>query len=74
MTENNGWNRYELLVLQELKELRETCEQLEKGQEALNGEFIALKTERRIGLYVGGLILPAVVALVFTWVGRKFGF
>lgn len=74
MAENNGWSEHKLLVLESLERLEEMCKEIKESQVTMNNEFIALKTEGRVAKYFGGgVVLPAVVAIGVSWVGRKLG-
>lgn len=72
--EENGWDEHKLLVLAALKRIEEQQNGLMGQFQELRNNFTELQTEARTAKYFGGIVLPAAVALGFSWVGRKLGF
>jgi hypothetical protein len=71
---DNGWNEYKLLFLAETEENRKFREETRNNFQTVNTKLTEISTERRVGKWVLGFILPAVVAALVTGVAKAMGF
>ena len=70
MTENENWEGYRRLFLDDRNQNRENFERVFEKLDGISSQLTVMKTERKLGGWVVGVLVPAVVAF-FTAVAAK---
>jgi hypothetical protein len=73
MIEQDGWESYRKLFESDREHNNEKFDKVFSKLDTISDQLVVIRTERKIGGWVMGVMVPAVVALVFTGVARAFG-
>jgi hypothetical protein len=80
MTSENGFNEYKRMMLAEIEANQKFREETRGMFKEVNNQFREVHTqlteihmERRLGKWVLGVLVPAIVAVAVTVVFKKFG-
>ena len=73
MTEQDGWVEYRKMFLDDREQNRENFDRVFMKLDKISDTLVVMGTERKIGGWVMGIMVPAVVALLFTGVARAMG-
>ena len=73
MTEPEAWESYRRMFLDDRNQNRENFERVFEKLDGISSQLTVMKTERKIGGWVVGIVVPAAVALATAAVARAWG-